>query len=144
MSFKMALNRDGKRLVHAGVEVGNGAIKTCIVVWDTAGGKELQRITDPAAGGPGALAAMACAISPDTKWLALPTAGKVKLIDLTTGKEARQLEGGDGQSPLVFSPDSKQLVLAAGRPGGLIVWDVASGKILAPVREDRRAGAGSG
>jgi len=129
MSYKMALSSDGKRLVQSGIEIGNGGIKTCAVVWDTASGKELERFVDPAAG-PGAIPAMASAISPDTKWLALPTAGKVKLIDLTTGKEARQLEGGDGQSPLVFSPDSKQLVLVAGRADALTVWDVATGKTL--------------
>ncbi|HKI38523.1 MAG TPA: WD40 repeat domain-containing protein [Gemmataceae bacterium] len=128
MAYKMTFGLDGKTLAQAGLEVGNGALKTGVILWDAANGKELQRFADPAAAG--AIPALLSAISPDAKLWALPSGDKVKLIDLATGKEARQLEGGDGRSSLVFSPDGKLLVALAGRNEALTVWDTATGKTV--------------
>jgi WD40 repeat protein len=132
LPYRLTLSGDGKTLVQVGIELGNGAIKTCAVVWDAANGKELRRFSDAALGA-GTIPAQLSAISPDAKLLAVPVAAKVKLIDLTTGKEARELDGGDGTSPLIFSPDGKLLVSLSGRNEGLTVWDVAGGKKLRQV-----------
>jgi WD40 repeat protein len=55
----------------------------------------------------------------------------IQLVDTATGKELRKLreEAAYNISNVAFSPDGKQLVAAT--PGGLTVWDVATGK---PVR----------
>jgi WD40 repeat protein len=128
MAYRMAFAPDGKVLVQSGLEVGNGGIKTAVVVWDAINGKELRRFVEASAGG--SLPAMLSAIAPDAKLAALPSGNKVKLIDLATGKEARELDGYEEQAALVFSRDSKQLVAMAGRNEALTVWDVATGQRL--------------
>jgi WD40 repeat protein len=128
MPYKMAFGSDGKTLAQVGLEIGNGALKTAAILWDTANGKELQRFTDPSAAG--ALPALQSGLSPDAKLLALTSGDKVKVIDLASGKEARQLEGGDGRSTLIFSPDGKLLVALVGRNEALTVWDATTGKTL--------------
>ena len=143
MPYRMALSPDGKTLVQAGIEVGNGALKTAIVVWDAAEGKELRRMSDPALGN-GTISAMMSAISPDAKLVAVPVGAKVKLLEVATGKEARELDGGDGQSPLVFSPDGKLLIALSGRNDGLTVWDVANGKKLRQVGKAEAPAAAAG
>ncbi len=130
--YRMALSPDGNTLVQAGIDIGNGAIKITIVVWDAATGKELRRVLDPALGN-GTISAIMSAISPDAKLVAVPVGAKVKLLDLTTGKVARELDDVDGQSALVFSPDGKLLVTLCGHNDGLTVWDVAGGKKLRQV-----------
>jgi WD40 repeat protein len=127
--YKMTFGPDGKALVQVGDDVGSLPLKTGAIVWDAANGKELQRYTDPVAG-QAALRALQSAVSSDAKLLALPSRDKVKLIDLATGKEVRQLDGGDRRSGLVFSPDGKLLVALANRNAALIVWDTATGKTI--------------
>ncbi len=128
MAYRTAFSPDGKTLVQVGLEVGNGGIKTAVVVWDVVAGKERHRYTDASAAG--TLPAMSSGLSPDAKLLALPAGNKVQLIDLTTGKAARQLDARDGNHSLVFTPDGKQLVAVTGRNDGLTVWDVATGKVV--------------
>jgi WD40 repeat protein len=141
MAYKTALSPDGKRLVEVGIEVTRG-INTTAVVWDTATGKETARFTDPAAA-VGSITAMNSAISPDAKLLALPDGAKVKLIDLTTAKEARQLDGADGASSLVFTADGKQLIGMTGRNEALIVWETATGRTVRQVGKAEAPPAGA-
>jgi WD40 repeat protein len=129
MAYHMALSPDGKRLVQVGIDVGHGAAHTTVIVWDAANGKEERRASDPALG-TGGLSAMMSAISPDARRVAVSVGAKVKVIDLDTGKVARELDGGNDQSPLVFTPDGKLLVALHGRGDRLTVWDVAGGKKL--------------
>jgi WD40 repeat protein len=140
-AYRTALSADGKTLVQAGAELGKGALKPLVVVWDAANGKELRRVTDDGAG-------PAAAVSPDATLLALPAGAKVKLIDLGTGKELGQLDGGNGLSQLLFSADGKRLVAFTGWGQALTVWDVATGRALrqfgkaAPATADGRRGYG--
>jgi WD40 repeat protein len=138
MPYRMGLSPDGKTLVQCGLEIGNAAarggrgvvgMKPTIIVWDAANGTELRRASD-AAWGAGSAPTMMSAISPDAKLVAVPVGAKVKLIDTATGKEARELDGGNAQGALLFSPDGKRLVMMVGRSDALVVWDVADGKKL--------------
>jgi WD40 repeat protein len=126
MPYRMAFSADGKTLVQAGLELGKGAVQTTVIAWDAVNGKELRRVTDPSLTN-NSLPAMQSAISPDAKTVAVPV-GKVKLFDLADGKEARDLDGGDAYTALLFSPDGKRLVGMTGRNESLYVWDLATGK----------------
>jgi eukaryotic-like serine/threonine-protein kinase len=62
--------------------------------------------------------------SPDGRMLALAhTRDLVKLVDTATGNELATLEAGP-QTPLAFTPDGAQLVVA-GERGALQIWDLA-------------------
>jgi WD40 repeat protein len=127
MPYRMGFSADGKTLVQAGIDFGQGGIQTTVVAWDAVNGKETKRVTDPAFAN-NSLPAQLAGISPDAKTVAMPTGGRVKLLDLADGKEARDLDGGDAYTSLHFSPDGKLLVGMTGRNDSLYVWDVASGK----------------
>jgi WD40 repeat protein len=141
MPYRVALSPDGKTIVQSGIELAHGPVKPTLVVWDATTGKEVRRVAD-AAFGPGTIAAMLAAISPDAKLAAVPAGAKVKLIDLGTGKEVRELDGGNNQSSLAFSPDGKLLVAMHGRGDRLTVWDVAAGKKLREVGKAAAPAAG--
>jgi WD40 repeat protein len=125
--YHLTLSGDGKTLVQSGLVTENGGIKTSVVVWDAANGRAVRRLSD-AVLGTVTTATPLPAVSPDAKLLAVPVAAKVKLIDLTTGKEARELGDDDGVGSLTFSPDGKLLIAQGGRNEGFTVWDVAGGK----------------
>jgi RNA polymerase sigma factor (sigma-70 family) len=77
--------------------------------------------------------------SPDGKILALGT-DRVVLVDPATGKELRRLTlvplPGAQISELRFTADGERLV--GGHPGGpVVVWQVASGKVLQNIQERR-------
>ena len=73
----------------------------------------------------------AVAFSPDGRWLASSTShGKIKLWEVSTGKEVRTLTGHTlAVYSVAFSPDGQQLV-SAGRDATVTFWEVASGKSL--------------
>jgi len=66
----------------------------------------------------------------------------LELWDPATGKAVRTIrnEAGWGVSTVAFSPDGKQMAVAA-QNGGLIIWDLATGKELRRVAGRRNIGA---
>jgi RNA polymerase sigma factor (sigma-70 family) len=99
-----------------------------VIIWDVATGKHEHIIENP-------LDAYICgAFSPDDGLLALGGGGTdIVILDATTGKELRRLHSRQGTDSLDFSPDGKTLVSDAN--GCLSLWDVATGKPKAPLRE---------
>ena len=76
--------------------------------------------------------------SPDGRILAVGGYKEVRLMDASTGKVIRTLEGhADYVRSIVFSPDGKQLLAGGGLPqqwGEIKVWDVATGALLRTMR----------
>ncbi|MGA9210270.1 MAG: c-type cytochrome domain-containing protein [Terriglobales bacterium] len=76
--------------------------------------------------------------SPDGRILAVGGYKEVRLMDASTGKVIRTLEGhADYVRSIVFSPDGKQLLAGGGPPqqwGEIKVWDVATGALLRTMR----------
>jgi len=82
------------------------------------------------------------AVSPDGKYLAAAAREPlVQVWDMKTLREVHHLEAGKGfHSFLLFSPDSKTL-FAKGNSADdnpFLVWDMATGKELPPIRGDGR------
>jgi WD40 repeat protein len=136
---RAVFTRDGNTLVTAGYD-------TAIRFWDVATGKQLRQIPVP----PSPIEKLW--LSPDSKLLATggftvvpidPTQSEhrpdsfVRIWDVTTGKEIRQLrppaEETDPKYPrsfgaMAFSPDGK---VVAGGPGDILrVWDPITGREL--------------
>ncbi len=76
--------------------------------------------------------------SPDGSILAAGGYQQVRLIDPSTGKVIRTLDGhADYVRSIAFSPDGKRLVAGGGLPqqwGEIKVWDVATGGLLETMR----------
>jgi WD40 repeat protein len=113
----VACSPDGSKLVSSG---GQG---DCTVrLWNAVTGRQLwQRKWDQPM--------RAAAISRDGKWLAAGgDDGKVRLLEMTAGKEFRLLAGHtDAISAVVITPDGKT-VISGSRDGTVRVWDSSSGK----------------
>jgi Tol biopolymer transport system component len=128
----VAFTPDGKQLASASQD---GTAR----VWDVATGKQIAVLK----GHEGAVEHVA--VSPDGKLLA--TAGwdrTVRLWDAATGREVRRLTG-HTQNALcaTFAPDGRTLASSSGRwgdgnfnpgPGEIMLWDLATGKVLAVLR----------
>jgi WD40 repeat protein len=101
-----------------------------ITVWDATTGQTrctLRRATSRQGGG--------LAWSPDGRFIATLKGGTVTVWNAATGGVYRALRGPapltwQGMTPLVWSPDSKQLV-SSGADEGVQVWDVETGKLRA-------------
>src|SRR5262249_23080143 len=70
------------------------------------------------------------AMSPDGKFLAAGSIDGIRLFEMPTGKEVRQITGdGVARNFLGFSPDGSTLA-ALGNSNFLAMWDVATGKVV--------------
>ena len=76
--------------------------------------------------------------SPEGRILAVGGYKEVRMIDASTGKLIRTLEGhADYVRSIVFSPDGKQLLAGGGPPqqwGEIKIWDVPTGALLRTMR----------
>src|SRR5438105_1854363 len=126
---------DGKRLVSTSPKE--------LKVWDAQTGAELRQISDFKA------SAFPSVVSPDHRFVAVPHADGIKLLDLGSSrdrlilspagihlKKTRLDAGLEAISPsIAFSPDSK-LLAGADWDGVLGLWDTHTGE---PVRTLRRS-----
>jgi WD40 repeat protein len=126
----VAFSPDGKLLAATSDREGT------VRLWDVAGGQPRHRLHLP--GGQGSTTG-APTFTPDGKVLALvgtvysrhEQSESIHLWDPATGRYRGRLDPGGGR--LAASPDSR--LLAAGGPGRILVWDLASGKPLLPDEE---------
>ncbi len=118
---------DGAYLAATGYEDGKAGVAR---VWDLARGGPSWRL-------PGETAkrglARALAISPDSKHLAAAHDGKLRLWDLASGKQVREVARYDEHcATLDFSPDGKRLLAGAGQgaavPNRVRMWDLDGGR----------------
>lgn len=105
-----------------------------LILWDLTNGKELHRIQlEKAEQGRGVSGAVTCVtFSPDGKVLAVVCNGHARFLDPATGKEARLVKfgGGDtGCQGLVFAPDGKSVALFGG-DNEVQLWQLTDGKQL--------------
>jgi Tol biopolymer transport system component len=80
------------------------------------------------------------AFSPDGKQVATGADKVVRLWELATGRETKQIALGEKVGRLAFSPDGRRLVtVSADKNGPLQTWDLATGKIVWMSRVGRGA-----
>jgi WD40 repeat protein len=127
--FSLAFTPDAKTLLAAG---GSKLHR-----WEVATGKELLpfQAKEAAARPP----SYTHALSPDGRTLLTGSSGRrqeVILVDATTGKALRRLEGirGTPRHP-GFSPDGR--TVAVGESGAVSLWEVASGRVRGRLRGPR-------
>jgi WD40 repeat protein len=95
-----------------------------IRLWETATGKELQRLL----GNPTHVPSMV--VSADGRTLALGDHDAVRLYDTATHKEVRRIEAEkEGAWPVAFAEDGKTL-LTRGSQGKITAWETGTGKEL--------------
>jgi WD40 repeat protein len=147
----LAFAAGGREVVTAGPD---GLVR----VWDTATGRELRRVGDPADadGRPGGIGAVLAteefflrptALAADGSRAATTAAdGSIRVWDLGTGKELRRLktEREEGLVAAALTPDGKGLLVAT--LGRVVLWDVATGKEVRhfEVKVPGRAGLDAG
>lgn len=111
----LTLNQDSTQIISGGAD-------NLIRVWTVPAAPTKQ------IGAPTAIPVVALQISPDKKWLAVPTAdGKVDLIDLATSMVAKSFAGHAGAVTSVgFSANSARLI-TGGADKTVRIWDIATG-----------------
>ena len=141
---RLALAPDGKTAAaledwKEGKEGEKAAYKACITLWDIAAGKPAGKLADES---PGALA-----FSPDGNvlaWSAYVVKDRtivdapIRRRDLKKQQDLPELRNPAGKDPLsclAFSPDGRALA-GADFAGHLILWDTATGKVLATLSQE--------
>lgn len=113
----LTLNQDSTQIISGGAD-------NLIRVWTVpAATKQL---------GATAIPVVALEVSPDKKWIAVPSAdGKVDLIDLANGQIAKSFAGHAGAITSVgFSGNSARLI-TGGADKTVRIWDIATGQPVA-------------
>ncbi|MES2788952.1 MAG: c-type cytochrome domain-containing protein, partial [Planctomycetota bacterium] len=114
----LTLNQDSTQIISGGAD-------NLIRVW-TVPATPTKQI------GATAIPVVALQISPDKKWLAVPSAeGKVDLVDLATSQVVKSFAGHTGAiTSLGFSANSARLI-TGGADKTVRIWDVATGQPVA-------------
>lgn len=114
----LTLNQDSTQIISGGAD-------NLIRVW-TVPATPTKQI------GATAIPVVALQISPDKKWLAVPSAeGKVDLVDLATSQVVKSFAGHVGAiTSLGFSANSARLI-TGGADKSVRIWDVATGQPVA-------------
>jgi WD40 repeat protein len=112
---------DGRRFAEVGSD-------SCAIVRDVETGEELFRVESP----PGSAALFVGKFAPDGTTFAVAGNGaNIHVCDAMTGGIVWQFDAGESfYQNVAFSPDGRQL--AACRGHAIKLWDVASGKEIAP------------
>jgi WD40 repeat protein len=122
---QVRLAPDGRTVATAG---GDRTIR----LWDIHSGKELKRLE----GHEGSVRCVAFA--PDGRLLASGSDDHtIRLWEMATGRQVRCLQGHDGDVyDIAFSPDGRLLASGDYFMGGLLLWEVATGKLQRRLTED--------
>jgi WD40 repeat protein len=127
------------RLLASGGAGEDGEIDVATKTWDLRNGRELANVS-----------VLPLAVSPDGRWIASRVneqdATKIIVQDAQSGKTVRSITSPDrAVSHLEFTPDSSRLLAAtgigpvSGMGSTLLMWDVATGKQLAVLPEEKNA-----
>jgi RNA polymerase sigma factor (sigma-70 family) len=125
-SGMLAFSRDGNSVISAAQD---GAVH----VWDAKTGKELRRIKAVSS------AVWTGAISPDGLLVALVSSDRdVDLWDFKSGQRLNRIKPPQRGfwNCVAFAPDGKTLALANARPAEVLIFDVATGRLLRTVKPD--------
>jgi WD40 repeat protein len=121
----LAFSPDGKLLATPEVLFDNGQVKTTVMLWEVATGKEIRQIDAGMGGGVPVLA-----FAPDGKALAYASFNGIHLCSPETGKEIRQVGPQRfGTTALVFSPDGQTLAASTMTDRRIQLYSVATGKV---------------
>jgi WD40 repeat protein len=138
----LAFSPDGNILVCSTSVSPNESVP--LIWWNTATGKEIRR-TAATTGRSGTGIA---AFSPDGKYLAWNQGGAmIVLTDASNGRRVRMLvPGGDSGriGGFLFTPDGKTLAAFDMVNGGMVLWDVESGKESRKLNVPTPLGPGGG
>jgi WD40 repeat protein len=127
--FTAAFSPDGKKIVTASYD---GTVR----IWDVESSEELHTLKAHSGHSAGVNSAV---FSPDGKKVvtAGPSGdgrrdnGTVRIWDVETGKEIRELEGYEGTChTAVFSPDGKKVVATTDWVKHVLVWNADTGEII--------------
>jgi WD40 repeat protein len=141
----LAFAPDGKHLVSFALTIDNNMVVSAFKVWDTATWQEAVSI--PVANNGGFVSA--AGFSPDSATLAfVDTDGTVKLVETTTGKMIKTMEGpklpiGRAGTTLLFAADGKTLFQRNALMTSVREWNLATGtdaRMLGADPKERRPG----
>jgi RNA polymerase sigma factor (sigma-70 family) len=124
MVVSLAFSPEGKTLASAAPFP-----EFTVRLWDVASGKEVHRISAPAS-------SFGVAYIEGGTLISWGAANTVHFWDPKTGKQMRRFEGHEASVyDLAFSPDGKWLATSVGSESLVGIWDTASGKEVARLRE---------
>jgi WD40 repeat protein len=141
--WAMAASSDGRWIAASGENFHRspGRPAPPVNIWEISSGKLVHALHGHS------IIVFSVAFSPDGRYLASvgddaqrPERDMVIVWDLTTGRKAFEVEGGNDRRALfdiAFSPDGSRLV-AAGEKKVLSVWDAATGRLIGVLGEHDR------